>query len=86
MMGALGGFLVGYLLGTQAGKQGVAELRGALNQIRTSEEFKAFLATGTATAGAMLGRFAEQGKGMLGAVVSEQAKSMLDRRFLGSAA
>lgn len=92
-MGALGGFLVGYLLGTQAGKEGVNELLGAVNQIRTSDEFKAIVATGMATAGATLGRFAEQGKGMLGSAVSDQAKTMagqaktlLDRRFLGSAA
>lgn len=85
-MGALGGFLVGYLLGTKAGKQGVETLISSLNQIYSSDEFKAVVATGTSTAGALLGRFAEQGKGMLGAVVADQAKTIFDRRFLGSAA
>jgi hypothetical protein len=86
MMGALGGFLVGYVLGTKAGKNSVDELRGAMNQIRSSEAFKAFLATGMATASTVLGRVAEQGKGMLGSVVADQAKNLFDRRFLGSAA
>jgi hypothetical protein len=86
MMGALGGFVVGYLLGTNAGKQGIENLINAANQIYASDEFKALVASGTSMAGALLGRFAQQGKGVLGAVVADQAKTIFDRRFLGSAA
>jgi len=80
-VGALGGFLVGYIMGTKAGRQGIDQLVSAWNQIVASDEFKALLQSGTTTASAVLGRVAEQGKGVLGSVVADQAKQVLDRRL-----
>jgi hypothetical protein len=42
-MGAIGGFVVGYLLGTRAGRRGLEELVEAWGTIRRSEEVRALL-------------------------------------------
>ena len=43
-MGALMGFIVGYLAGVKAGPEGLDELKRAWQTIQQSEEFKALLA------------------------------------------
>ena len=41
---ALGGFVVGYLLGARAGREGLGELVDALNTIRRSDEVRGLVA------------------------------------------
>jgi hypothetical protein len=58
-MGALAGFIIGYLLGTKAGPEGVEQLRKSWDGIRRSEEFQGLVATATATAGQVFERVTE---------------------------
>ena len=55
-MGAMIGFLAGYLLGTRAGKEGLEELREAVTVIAQSEEVRALLAGGLAAAADLVSR------------------------------
>jgi hypothetical protein len=45
-MGALIGFVVGYVLGTRAGDKGAAELKEAWNTIRSSDEARHLVTQG----------------------------------------
>jgi len=67
-MEALGGFLVGYLLGTRAGKEGLTELVQSWQTIRESEEFQGLVGM----AGSVLG-------GAVSAATSRGRSSMSDR-------
>jgi hypothetical protein len=55
-MGTIFGVIVGYALGTQAGKDGWKELKDAWTTIRNSEEVRDLLSGGLALAGQVLGR------------------------------
>ncbi|MGH2534860.1 MAG: hypothetical protein ACRDJW_21580 [Thermomicrobiales bacterium] len=56
-MGALVGFVVGYFLGTRAGREGVDDLRDAWKTISASQEFQGL----RATAMSMIGVAMKQG-------------------------
>ncbi|MFI5040518.1 MAG: hypothetical protein ACHQNA_01495 [Acidimicrobiales bacterium] len=66
-MGAIIGFLLGYVLGTRAGDKGWLELQESWNTIRSSEEVRDIIAGGWATgrdlmrqgAGVMAGRLSQ---------------------------
>lgn len=60
-MGAMVGLVIGYVLGTRAGKKGFDELRDAWTTISTSEEVRDMLTGGLAIAGDAM----RQGRGML---------------------
>ena len=60
-MGALFGFIVGYLLGTREGQRGYGEIKDAWHTIRTSDESRDLISRGLA--GAMY--FAQHGPAML---------------------
>ncbi len=47
-MGALIGFMFGYVVGTKAGPEGLEELRKAWNVVSRSDEFQGLLAAATA--------------------------------------
>ena len=53
-MGALLGFMLGYVLGAKAGPEGYDELRKAWETIVNSEEFKGLLGVGTTFVQGML--------------------------------
>ena len=61
-MGMLGAFIVGYVLGTKAGHDGVKELRQAWADISASEEFQALLATGVSVVSASVTQIAGQAR------------------------
>lgn len=65
-MGALAGFLLGYWLGTKAGKHGMEEMISAGKQIAKSDEFKSAMAGATQMAGSMLSAGASMAAGRLG--------------------
>jgi hypothetical protein len=61
-MVALGGFVIGYLLGAKAGPEGLAELADAWNTIRRSDEVRGLVSGfGSMVRGAL-----GQGRGMAG--------------------
>lgn len=74
-MGALVGFAVGYMLGTQAGPDGVAKIVAAWTEISSSEEFKGMRGAALAGAGGLLGQVMKSGGanlvGGIGTVVSD---------------
>jgi hypothetical protein len=55
-MGTLAGFILGYILGAQAGPERLEELRKAWQTIVNSEEFKGLVGAGTAFAGDLMGK------------------------------
>jgi|SRR5271156_140256 len=65
-MGALLGFMLGYVLGAKAGPESYDELRKAWETIVNSEEFKSLLGVGTTFVQGML----QQGQQSLGDTLS----------------
>jgi hypothetical protein len=61
-MGMLGAFIVGYILGTRAGQDGIKNLRQAWSDISESQEVQALVATGVSLAGTTLTQLSERGK------------------------
>jgi hypothetical protein len=60
-MGALAGFIVGYIAGVNAGPQGIEELRKAWQTVAASEEFQGLVESATA----FLKNFLAQGSGQV---------------------
>ncbi|HEV2087357.1 MAG TPA: hypothetical protein VGR21_03485 [Cryptosporangiaceae bacterium] len=72
-MGALTGFVVGFWLGTQAGKNGVEEMIKAGKQIAQSEEFKSVVSSAAQMAGSVVSAGASMATGRLGGGQHHQA-------------
>lgn len=53
-MGALFGFVIGYLIGTKSGNKGLDEIKDAWKMISASDEFKGLTQTGMSIAGEVL--------------------------------
>ncbi len=53
-MEALAGFVVGYLVGTRSGREGLRELRESWKVVSASEEFQGMTATARSMAGMVL--------------------------------
>jgi hypothetical protein len=62
-MGVIIGVIVGYVMGTRSGDQGLTELKNAWNTIRSSEEARDIVAGGLS----MAAGFLSKGGGMLAA-------------------
>ena len=60
-MGAMVGFVLGYILGVKAGADGEKQLRDAWQTITSSEEVKDLLSGGLSMAGDLI----RQGRGLL---------------------
>jgi hypothetical protein len=58
-MGALAGFIVGYVLGTKAGPEALERLRRAWDDIRESEDFRDLVASATGMAEQVVNRVGE---------------------------
>jgi hypothetical protein len=74
-MGTIFGVIVGYALGTQAGKDGWKELKDAWATIRSSEEVRDLLSGGMAIVGQLL----ERGSGLAGEVLRAKGGDELRR-------
>jgi hypothetical protein len=71
-MGMLVGFVVGYLVGSRAGREGLEELTKAWATIRESDEFKAL----TAATAAFARRALDQGGAQAREAVSRRLKAV----------
>ena len=76
-MFALVGFAVGYVVGAQQGREGMAELLKSLKTIQSSEEFAAMLETTKTLVGSMLQQAVQTGSG----VVAGEVKGVVNRRL-----
>jgi hypothetical protein len=76
-MMALVGFAIGYVVGVQQGKEGMARLVSSWNQIQGSEEFAAAIATGREMAMGVLKQALSTGTG----IVSGEVKDVVGRRL-----
>ncbi len=76
-MYALIGFAVGYVVGAQQGREGMARLLTSVKVIQSSEEFAAMLETARALLGAAVQQAVETGTGM----VSGEVKGVVNRRL-----
>lgn len=76
-MMALVGFAVGYVVGVQQGKEGMARLISSFQQIQGSEEFAAALASGREMGMALLKQALSTGTG----IVSGEVKDVVGRRL-----
>jgi len=76
-MMALVGFAVGYVLGVQQGKEGMARLIESWRQIQGSEEFAAALETGREMLVGVVKHVFEAGTGM----VTGDMKDAVNRRL-----
>jgi hypothetical protein len=74
---ALVGFAIGYVVGVQQGKEGMARLVSSWNQIQGSEEFAAAIATGREMAMGVLKQALSTGTG----IVSGEVKDVVGRRL-----
>jgi hypothetical protein len=82
-MGALIGFIVGYYLGTQDGRERLGELRESLDTIRNSPEVQGMFASGaSAVTGLAQEVLAEKGslRNRLVRVAGGATKDLIDRR------
>jgi len=68
-MGAMIGFLLGYVLGTRAGDKGWRELQSSWHTIRSSDEVRDIVAGGLATARDLM----RQGAGVAASRLSQPA-------------
>lgn len=74
-MEALIGFAIGYVVGTKQGKEGLAKLRESFDAIRSSPEFRQFVAGGASVASGAARQVMSGGSsGMIGDVVEEIAR------------
>jgi hypothetical protein len=76
-MMALVGFAVGYVVGVQQGKEGMAKLVSSWQHIQGSEEFAAAIESGRTMLGGLLKQALQAG----GGVVSGEVKSVVNRRL-----
>jgi hypothetical protein len=76
-MMALVGFAVGYVVGVQQGKEGMAKLIDSWKHIQGSEEFAAAIESGRTMLGGLLKQAFDTGTGM----VSGEVKSAVNRRL-----
>lgn len=76
-MFALVGFAVGYVVGVQQGKEGMANLIDSWKHIQGSDEFAAALESGRAMLGGLLKQALETGGGM----VAGEVKGVVNRRL-----
>ena len=76
-MMALVGFAIGYVVGVQQGKEGMAKLVDSFNEIRASEEFAAALESGREMVFAIVKQAFEAGTGIVGGEV----KGVVNRRL-----
>jgi hypothetical protein len=76
-MMALVGFAVGYVVGVQQGKEGMAKLVASWQHIQHSEEFAAAIETSRTMAGTLLKQAFETGSG----VVAGEVKGVVNRRL-----
>jgi hypothetical protein len=74
---ALVGFAVGYVVGAQAGKEGLERLVGSFQAIQKSEEFAAMVETAQSMLGGILRQAFETGTG----VVAGEVKGVVNRRL-----
>ena len=70
---ALVGFAVGYVVGAQSGRDGMAKVIGAWQQIQTSDEFAAAVETGKSLIAQTLRSALSAGTG--------EVKTLVDRRL-----
>jgi hypothetical protein len=64
-MFALVGFAVGYVVGVQQGKEGMAKLISSWQEIQASEDFAAAIETGKAMMTGLLKQAIEAGSGVM---------------------
>lgn len=76
-MMALLGFAVGYVVGVQQGKEGMARLVSSWQQIQGSEEFAAAIASGKELAVGLVKQALSTGTG----IVSGEVKDVVGRRL-----
>ena len=76
-MFALVGFAVGYVVGAQAGREGLAQLISSWKAIQSSEEFAAMVDTSRTMLGAVARQAFETGTG----VVAGEVKGVVNRRL-----
>jgi hypothetical protein len=76
-MMALVGFAVGYVVGVQQGKEGMAKLVRSWQEIQRSEEFAAAVESGKEMAMGLLKQAFQTGSGM----VTGEVKSAVNRRL-----
>lgn len=76
-MMALVGFAIGYVVGVQQGKEGMARLVSSWQQIQGSEEFAAAIATGREMAIGLVKQALSTGTG----IVSGEVKDVVGRRL-----
>ncbi len=76
-MKALVGFAVGYVVGVQHGKEGMARLIDSWQEIQGSEEFAAAMESGKGMVGGLLKQAFQTGSGM----VTGEVKSAVNRRL-----
>ena len=72
-MMALVGFAVGYVVGAQSGREGMAQVLSAWKQIQSSDEFAAVVETGKALLAQTLRSAMSAGTG--------EVKTLVDRRL-----
>jgi len=76
-MMALMGFAIGYVVGVQHGKEGMARLVSSWQQIQGSEEFAAAIASGREIATGLVKQAFQTGTG----IVSGEVKDAVGRRL-----
>ncbi|HXF56492.1 MAG TPA: hypothetical protein VNO34_02760 [Actinomycetota bacterium] len=90
-MEAIAGFVVGYLLGAQQGREGLRRLQESWAVISKSEEFRGLVTSGLGVAGAVLQRGLSRGPGGVLArglteFLVERLRGALERRGLRAVA
>ena len=76
-MMALMGFAIGYVVGVQHGKEGMARLVSSWQEIQRSEEFAAAIASGREIAVGLVKQAFETGTG----IVTGEVKDVVNRRL-----
>lgn len=86
-MGAIAGFFLGYVMGAQAGRDGLAKLISAWREVCASAEVRQALAGAVAVGGGLLQQGMSDTRGPLaGAIVGRAGEAFAARAFGAKAA
>lgn len=79
-METLIGFAVGYVVGTQQGKDGLRRVQESIEALRSSEDVRAALITGASIAGSAVRQVLGNGAGAIASGAADALVASLKRR------